>query len=119
MALDITQLIGSGGAVVLAVTAIQFLQKLRDNRAVRRMGLDQQFQTRYSGDVKWINAYRSCAERHGWWDQDMRMANIQKDVAINRLEEKLGMELTKFEPVPPAPPLFPQLDDSGDPITPG
>jgi hypothetical protein len=119
MALELTDLLGPGGAVVVTVTVLQVVQKIKENRAARRMGLDAQFQARYAGDVMWINAYRSCAELHGRWDVEVRITDERKNNAINRLEEKLGMVPTKFEPLATPPPLFPQLDDHGNPIAHG
>ena len=116
MAIEFTDILGPGGAVVVTVTVLQVIQKIKENRAARRMGLDAQFQARYAGDVMWINAYRACAELHGRWDTDVRIRDDRKSAAINRLEERLGISITVFEPLDDPPPLFPQLDEHGNPI---
>jgi hypothetical protein len=111
---DFVVWLGPTAMATIVVAFIQVFMKLRDNRAARRLGLDQGFLARYSEDVKWINIYRHQAEVHMEWDQDMRMGQVTLQVAVNRLEEQLGVETTRFDPIRKAPPLFPSLDSEDD-----
>jgi len=111
---DFVVWLGPTAMATIVVALIQVVMKIRDNRAARRLGLDQGFLTRYSDDARWINAYRHAAERHMGWDQDRRMGEITLQIAVNRLEAQQGLPMTKFDPIPPAPSLFPTMEDEQD-----
>lgn len=104
-------LLGNGAITVLILAGIQLVQKMRENRTVLRTAYETREQRRYEQDAHWVASYRAAAEAHLEWDQDMRISNVTLQAAVNRLEERAGGPLTKFEPLPKAPPLFPPIED--------
>jgi hypothetical protein len=103
--------LGNGAITVFILALVGLYQKLKENKTTLRAGLEAREQARNERDAKWIDLYRSAAEAHMEWDQDMRASNVTLQVAVNRLEAGAGQPLTKFEPIKKAPPLFPQSMD--------
>ena len=100
-------LMGNGAVTIFLIALLGLYQKLRENKTTLRAGLEAREQQRNERDANWIDNYRSAAEAHMEWDQEMRSSNVHLQVAVNRLEERSGAPLTRFDPIPKAPPLFP------------
>lgn len=105
---DLQSLLGNGAVTLVVIALLQFLQKLRENRTTLRSGLETREQMRNDNDRSWINAYRSAAEAHLRYDQEILLVVGEMRFEIQRLRRDQGLAPAEFSPLPQAPPLFPE-----------
>ena len=101
-------LLGPGAVTAIMLAVFTLIQKLRENRTTLRTAYETREQARYDQDSKWIAAYRSAAEAHLAYDQEVLLLVGELRYEIQRLRRDQGLTPVEFSPLPKAPPLFPE-----------
>lgn len=98
-------LIGLVGPGAIGLIVVAFI-KLRENRTTLKYGYEQN-EAAIQG--QWNARYRAAAEKHLPWDADMRTGLLEVRYEVNLLRQEGGKQPRDWTPIPPAPPLFPDL----------
>lgn len=97
-------LLGPGALTVILIALWQGALEYRKVRTGRQAVREDHTADR---DADWNADYRSYAEAHMPWDQQIQARVYRHEIAINQLQQAASLPVTQFDPMPPPPPLFP------------
>jgi len=97
----IKTILGSSAVIGLITAVIAGIVKLYNNHIQGRREDDRT-------ESEWAGEFRAAAEVHLPWDQEMRSHVVMLQNLVNQLQAQLKLPVTRFDRIPPAPPLFPR-----------
>jgi hypothetical protein len=100
-------LLGPGALTVFLIALWQGTLEIRKIRAGRKTDRDARDEREDERIADWNADYRSYAEAHMPWDQQIQARVYRHEIAINQLQQKAGLDVTPFDPMPPPHPLPP------------